>query len=91
MIRVKTFRLGGKHQQPREIVPVKYYVQKKLIRILRGCNAYETDLGHYKGGPFLILDWHHKGSYYPGRLTIQIGFNNSQHWKRCTRRLTSRS
>jgi hypothetical protein len=88
MIYAKMFRFRGTHHKPRKSVPVTYYVEKRWIRILRGCNAYEVDLGHY--GPFLTVDWHHQGSHYPGRITVQIGFNYSPRWKRRVGRIKAR-
>ncbi len=73
MIYVKTFRFGGSHHQPHKRVPVRYYVEKRWVRMFRGCNAYEIDLGY--GGPFLIVGLHHHGSHWPGRVVIQIGFS----------------
>ena len=87
MIYAKTFRFGGSRNSPRKFVPVTYYVEKRWVRIFRGCNAYEVDLGHHSGGPFLIVDWHHQGSHYPGRITVQIGFNYSLRLKRRVRRI----
>jgi len=87
MIYAKTFRFGGTHHKPQKSVPVTYWVEKRWVRVFRGCNAYEVDLGHYSGGPFLILDWHHRGSHYPGRITVQIGFNYTLRLKRCVRRI----
>jgi hypothetical protein len=88
MIYAKTFRFGGTRRKPHKFVPVTYYVEKQWVRVFRGCNAYEVDLGH--DSPFLIVDWHHSGSHYPGRITVQIGFNYSLRWRRRLRRIKAR-